>query len=375
MGIGIFTAINNSTGTATVTNFNFTNTSGISHVADLSNFGGASSATDLAVIVSSSMPAGTSKTFGIYYNTGTAVNGTYIGSIEVLTTMADTSIDTENLTNYIYIGIPGAEGPVDPTTPVTIDYGGGGDAGGGGTGCDAGAAGGSGSCGAGGGDGGGGGDCFIAEAEVLMADGTKKPIIDVKIGELVWNKDRTSVNQVKFIEKVMDSRWEQLYSPQLDMQPFATVNHPIYIDGKLSSVDPDACFNLYPWLGKTEKITDALVISAKGEYVYNLWVDGDGTYVVNGFGTTSIMGSGDFLRRSAEQGFLTASEVVEIMEFFTTRGKHVQYGGYLVNKILGAINNSMVDKLFSWGLKQDTWLRIFVKIFAKVLGYIMHPNR
>lgn len=258
--------------------------------------------------------------------------------------------------------------PPPPPPPPEPSYSTGGD--GGGIGFDCGTTSGSG-CG----DGGGGGDCFTPDTLVAMADGTIKMIIDVQIGDRVYNHDCSSINTVKFIEQVQDSRWEYLYSPNSEMSPFATINHPIYINGKLSSVYPEDCYNLYPWLGKTEIIETPNIIPAKGQWVYNLWVDGDGTYIVNGYGTTSIIGSGDFLRRSAEQGFLTPSEVVEIMEFFTTKGKYVQYGGYLTNKILGAINKPLVDKIFSRGLKQDTWIRFFVKLFAKTIGFIAHPNR
>ena len=264
--------------------------------------------------------------------------------------------------------------PPPPPDPGYVDPGGG-DGGGVGTGCTTGQDASSTSCSAGGGGGDGGGDCFTPETLILMANGISKKIVDVQIGDRVYNYNRTAINTVKFIERVQDSRWEYLYSPEPGFEPFATIHHPIYINGRLSSVYPNDCYDLYPWLGKTQAIDIAKIIPAKGQWVYNLWVDGDGTYTANGYGTTSIMGSGDFLRRSADQGFLTPEQVVEIMEFFTTRGKYIQYGGYLVNKILGAINKPLVDRLFSWGLKQDTWIRFFVKLFAATVGYIAHPNR
>lgn len=231
------------------------------------------------------------------------------------------------------------------------------------------------SCTAPSGDAPAGDDCFTADTLITMADGTVRPIVDVTIGDSVLSADGQTVNTVKFIEIVPDSDWGQLFSPDKKYKPFATINHPLIFDGKLHAVDPEMSFNIYPWLGPCQQLKDPIIEPARGELVYNLWVDGDGTYTVNGYGTTSIMGSGDFLSRSAAQGFLSVAEVVNIMDFFTNKGKHVQYGGYLVNKILGSINKPWVDRLFSWGLKQDTGIRIFVKWFAKALGYIMHPNR
>lgn len=164
MSIGIFTAINNSTGTAVVTNFIFTNTVGISHSADLSNFGG--SATELGnAIVSSSMAAGTAREFGVFYNTSTAIGGTYIGAIQVKATMDDASVEEENLTNYIYIAIPTPPGGGIPigTNPAggEIQYLGGGDGGGGTIGCSPGDT--SNSCSASGDGGGGGGKVICTE--------------------------------------------------------------------------------------------------------------------------------------------------------------------------------------------------------------------
>lgn len=143
MSLGIFYAINNSTGTCSVTNWNFTNTVGISHVANLSNFGGSAAETNFNVSTSYNMPAGTVNSFTLYYNTSTAVGGTYVGSLQVLATMSDSSIEEENVTNYIYVAvsIPGPGTVIAPAPAVpgvnytTIDYGTGGDAGGGGPGC------------------------------------------------------------------------------------------------------------------------------------------------------------------------------------------------------------------------------------------------
>jgi hypothetical protein len=38
--------------------------------------------------------------------------------------------------------------------------------------------------------------------------------------------------------------------------------------------------------------------------VYNLWVTGDGTYIVNGYGTHSIMFDGGWMRLAYEQDLM-----------------------------------------------------------------------
>lgn len=198
------------------------------------------------------------------------------------------------------------------------------------------AAGGGGGCGCG---------CFTSATLVMLASGKSIPISEVKIGDLVYNKDRTSVNTVKFIEVVNDKYFEKLYSPSSDFEPFATVNHPLYMDGELSSVDPEKNLSWYPWLGKNKQIQINSIVNASDQNVYNLWVDGDGTYTVNGYGTSSIIGDGGFLRLAVEQGILTDKQAVDLIYHYVTSGKSTIYGIYLFNKILGKIDNSFLNKL------------------------------
>ena len=221
----------------------------------------------------------------------------------------------------------------------------------------------------------GGDGCFTADTLVCMEDGSEKPISQVKVGEKVWNHSKTSLNTVAFVEIIPDVKWDKLYSPNSKLKPFATINHPMYINGKLSSVSPETCKDSYPWLGDTEKMHNATFESTKGQLVYNLWVDGDGTYIVNGYGTTSIVNSGYFLSRSFNNGFLTQEEVIRILELFASRDKYTQYGAYLTNKFLGKLNVRMIDAFVSRNMKKDTMFRKLLIVSSKVLGYAMHPNK
>jgi len=184
--------------------------------------------------------------------------------------------------------------------------------------------------GAGSGAGGASSGCFTGDTKVLIADGSSKKIKDVKIGDKVFNFNKTKVNTVKFVEYLVME--EELYSPDEGI-PFATKDHPLYKDGKLHSVYPDYTYGKYPWLGKTELFTYMHMTSPINLEVYNLWVDGDGTYTVNGWGTTSIVGDGGGMRRAFEQKLVDHNEVIKMMRRYANSNKCIVYGAYLVNKI------------------------------------------
>jgi hypothetical protein len=200
--------------------------------------------------------------------------------------------------------------------------------------------------GAGGGAGGGGGagSCFIGSTLVTMADGTTKKISDVMIGDRVFNSTKTAINTVMFLE--YSNGDFDLYSPVAKVKPFATVDHPIYIDGDFYSVDPVSIYNVYPWLGKTMHLSDAKITKSKSIKVYNLWLDGDGTYIVNGYGTTSIIGDGGLMKNAYHLNSITHDQVIAMMSYFfkESNGKNLSYGAYLVNKYIGKLNNKFVTK-------------------------------
>lgn len=188
-----------------------------------------------------------------------------------------------------------------------------------------------------------GGNCFTKDSLVLMADGTEKKIKDVKVGDVVFNHNKKMLNVVMFIESPLDTQFMELYSPVKKLKPFATLNHPIYIDGQLSCPIADEMNELYPWLGKMKQLDDVIRTPAKGETVYNLWVDGDGTYIVNGYGTTSIVGDGGVMRLNYESGVFSKQTVSDILEEVTSSGREITYGGYILNKFCGD-NNLTIGK-------------------------------
>jgi hypothetical protein len=180
--------------------------------------------------------------------------------------------------------------------------------------------------------------CFTKDTLVDMADGTRKKIIDVKEGDLVWNHDKTKVNRVTLFEYDVDDTYCALYSPSKEFEPFATYNHPLIINGEMYAPDPIANYEIYPWLGRNKKLDDIQSVPATGQEVYSLWVDGDNTFRVNGYGTHSIFGEGGGLLDCYQRGYLTKEEVLRIRHKFTEYGNDAVYGGYLYNNFLSWIN-------------------------------------
>jgi hypothetical protein len=155
--------------------------------------------------------------------------------------------------------------------------------------------------------------------------------------------------------------------------PFATINHPLYIDGKLSSVDTEQTMFFYPWLGKTEQIKDYNLEEASDKPVYNLWVDGDGTYRVNDYGTTSIIGDGGLLRLAAEAGYITKERITEILMQFTQQGSSTVLGAFLVNKYFGKLNVSVLTKIMGIVFRSKdsyTTLQSVTSSIFKVVGFL-----
>lgn len=223
--------------------------------------------------------------------------------------------------------------------------------------------------GGGGGGGGGGGACFTADTLVRTTTGIK-PIVDIKLGEQVWNWDGSAVNTVTYIEQTLDIDFVALYTPDADHDCFATINHPLYINGKLSSVAPNTVYDLHPWLGRTQPLTAHQIVPASGRSVYNLWTTGDGTYTVNGYGTTSILGDGGLLRRMVEQNLMSAERVAQVLVHFNSQAnRNLSQGAYLLNRVMGRLNIKFVNRVFAAVYADDSRTktkRVFEAVFKAV---------
>ena len=133
---------------------------------------------------------------------------------------------------------------------------------------------------------------------------------------------------------------------------------------KLAVVDTDTVENAYPWLGKMKKWVQPNVIES-ADNVFNLWVDGDGTFTVNGFGTTSIIGDGGFVRSAAVNGLLEEEHVQNALMYFQGTRRR-SYGAYIINRAMTDVNSQLLANM----IKSKTGLKV-LGIGASMLGSVL----
>jgi hypothetical protein len=213
-----------------------------------------------------------------------------------------------------------------------------------------------------GGGGGGGETCFTPESLVETVENKKIRIDQIKVGDLVWNWNKTRLNEVKFVEKLNGEF--TVFTPSDSVRPFATHNHPLYIDGVLSTIDPEC--NYHKWLGDIKLIHPAQTDQYTGE-VYNLWVGGDHTFVVNGYGTTSIVDDGGWMSRMFEKNILKYDEVLDLVNCICV-DNHTQYGAYLVNTKIRDLNIDALNILIAKILRKDCVFRKMALNIFSIIG-------
>ena len=191
---------------------------------------------------------------------------------------------------------------------------------------------------------GGGGGCFTGETLVTMDDGTQKEISKIVVGDLVKSRYGDSYNEVLYIESLENNMWN-LYSPSKDLAPFATINHPFYIDNVLTL--PKELLNKidYSWLGYIQYMSFDNVqdLNKSRCRVYNLWLDGDCSYIVNGLPTTSILLDTKFLRNIIKYGYASHDQCMDIINIVQS-DVNLLNGSYAVSRILGKLNSRFIDK-------------------------------
>jgi hypothetical protein len=142
---------------------------------------------------------------------------------------------------------------------------------------------------------GGPGCCFDPEAKVSMSDGTFKRIADVLIGDTVLNQ-HGGINTVLGIEA--PELGKRLMYKFNDRWAFVSEEHPILTTNGWAAFDPTSWAVEEEFIGKLNKIEiGTTIITPNGtevvnsiesvempeDYViYNLMLDGDHTYVVEG---------------------------------------------------------------------------------------------
>ena len=191
----------------------------------------------------------------------------------------------------------------------------------------------------------------------MMANNTKitieKPISEVEVGDYVMNKDMTSKNKVVFLETHaagIDPD-ENLYSPNDKLKPFATENHPLYINGQWVAVD----HKFAPWMEKynIQEIKDPILEKCGLQKLYNLWVDGDGTYVVNKIGTHSGLYDGGWMRQVWEQGLMSHEDVIKFIYEYSGEKYELMHGAFLLSRLMGRFNNKLLNRFGVYMIKCD----------------------
>lgn len=141
------------------------------------------------------------------------------------------------------------------------------------------------------GDGTGSG-CFIADVQVLMANGQVKPIQDIQVGELVQGS--TMINTVE--KPYVISHFEGYIYGFNELEPFFTDSHPFMSTDGWKAINPDSAKRENPGLevsklevGDTLILKNSLVkiekISSNWQKqpVYNLELTGTMDFYANGF--------------------------------------------------------------------------------------------
>jgi hypothetical protein len=218
-----------------------------------------------------------------------------------------------------------------------------------------------------GGGGHGGGVCFAPSTQISMFDGSKKPIKEIVIGDLVWNSAKTNANTVTFIEKAPAESYQYLYSHNASFKPFATLNHPLYINGKYTSPIPES----YIWLD-TEYLEPVSIAKTNNicDVVYNLWTTNDHTYIVNDVGTHSIVDDGGAMLHCYQQELITAAQCSDIIIDLSSDSPEHLYGAYLINNFIKKFNYSLINKLlvyFAVSSRKTTQRQLF-KVVSKIVG-------
>ena len=176
----------------------------------------------------------------------------------------------------------------------------------------------------------------------MGGDLTEKPISEVKVGDYVMNSNKLEANEVVFVQKHSPAEnHPDLYSPSPELKPFATLHHPLFVGGEWIAMKTD----MFPWLEPLTSTKDFVTEPAGDRELYNLWVKGDGTYNVNGYGTHSILFDGGFMRNSYDQGLLDHEGVMGILEQYIYYKKDLIYGAFLFNRLFGRINIKLLNRL------------------------------
>jgi kumamolisin len=188
--------------------------------------------------------------------------------------------------------------------------------------------------------------CFKKNTKIQMSNGTTKNISDINIGDYVYNYNGTVINQVRFIIKSKFTG--NLYTPTPSIDPFGTEHHPLISNNGLPTSYNSVYVNdKFPWLGRCDQIEPADTCHVENIDVYNILVDGDGTYTVNGIGTTSVIGDGGAVITCLEQGMLDENQTLQFLKIMHDQESAKFLVWYKLNKFLTKLQSQLLFKFYA----------------------------
>ncbi|MCF7856548.1 DUF2784 family protein, partial [Candidatus Gracilibacteria bacterium] len=158
------------------------------------------------------------------------------------------------------------------------------------------------------------GECFIAGTEILMADGSVKPIEEIEIGDTVLGMDGAKNTIVGLYRYRLGA--QPLYAINNDGEYFVTAAHPFWTTTGWQAINPAAAEKWNPNLEISRLDEGDILILEDGEKIvknirakqsnyfttiYNFTTDGNQTYYADGYlvhnkgggGTGTATGIGD----------------------------------------------------------------------------------
>jgi len=216
--------------------------------------------------------------------------------------------------------------------------------------------------------------CFAPDTLIDMADGSRKPIKDIEIGDRVWNWDKTQINCVKHVDRRNTYPGQQLWSPSKDVKPFATIHHPLYLDSKLSIPCPAVTYEVMPWFGKLEQAKHFQLSTVKTERVYNFYTDGDFTFRANGYGTTMMLFESNMVGEMLELGYIKFEDTetyTDIFDAYAFKYPAAIYGGVLFNKVVSKIDWKLLYWMSSVFYKHPKLMKLSIQI-CHLAGWVGH---
>jgi hypothetical protein len=142
--------------------------------------------------------------------------------------------------------------------------------------------------------GGGGGGCFIGTTLVLLADGTSKPLSELRVGDMLQGKTQINIVTANSAYVVQSP----LYRINDSAEAYVTGTHPFYTTDGWKAFDPAGAMTAHWGVLVTQLELGDVLLDTEGnevvlEYfepedhgeivVYNPSLDGDHTYFANGY--------------------------------------------------------------------------------------------